>query len=150
MTAGHADRRCQFGKDIERSHHRDGGGKALQISAEAVGLDFLSGDHDKYHHSPGGFCGKISGGASKADEADQVGEYAGGKKRGHKRYEIAESLAHISDDKLVGLLYDELGQSLSLGYVLFLQITGEPDARASDEKHDKPADHHGFADLKLP
>lgn len=73
-------------------------------------------------------CGKISRRASKTGKADKIGNYTGRKQSCHKWDQIIKLCsAGIISYELLCLFYQHLGHCLPFGYILYLQVPGEPD-----------------------
>ena len=60
------------GHDVDGGHDEDGVKKALQIAANAGGLDLVVGDQHKDHQRPAQLRHQVCRGAPDAQKADQV------------------------------------------------------------------------------
>lgn len=141
VTERHRNGGRDLADDIERGEHRDGLGVALEVAANAIGLDLGGGDEHKHQYCPGQLGGKIGRGRKDPQQPGKAGKQRKRKDSGHKRRIVGKARAHIAIYKVLGGIDQKLGDGLPGGDMIDPQIMGEPNAEQGKQQHDAPGDH---------
>ena len=150
MTAGHRDRGCQLTDDVDRCHQEDRGQIALQVSAQAVRLDFVLCDQHKCDCSPADLCRQICRRApDTAHQADQVAEDSGSEQCADKRCVLFDRAPQVAADKVVQRFHDPLCDCLPLGNSGNFQIPSKDPAQKRHDDEDDPPHDHGHRDVDV-
>ena len=146
MTAGHGDGGEQLTHDIDGRQDEKGIQEALQIRADAGGLDLMVGNQHEHHQRPGKLRHQIGGGAPDTHKADQVGENAGDENRAHQRDVPVKIRPHVAPDEFHQGGVDRLSDGLLPGNARDLQSGPQPDEQSGDKNQNQPADNQRLGD----
>ena len=126
VTAGHADGGKELGHDVDGGHDEDGVKKALQVAANAGGLDLVVGDQHKDHQRPAQLRHQVCCGAPDAQKADQVGDDAGDEDGADQWNVPVKFRSHFVVDEIYKGIVNGFRCGLLPGDVRHLQVGLEP------------------------
>ena len=150
MTAGHRDGGEQLAHDIDGGQDEDGVQEALQVAADAGGLDLVVRNQHEDHQRPGQLCHQVRRGTPDTQQADQVGDDAGDEDGAHQRNVAVKFRPHIAPDEVHQGGVDHFRHGLLPGDAGDFQPVAQPDAQGGDNGQDQPADHQGLRNGNFP